>query len=68
MEQKKYCPQCKTDNIKFVEYMGVQCLVCNQCGYDERETYDVHPGERQTQREKTKFTPYRTGGGKRTLK
>ncbi len=68
MEQKKYCPRCKSDNVRLVEYMGIQCMVCNDCGYDERQMYDINPGERSTQREKTRFTPYKTGGGKRTLK
>ena len=64
----KICPVCKSTNVKEVEYMGVKCLVCNKCSYDERDTLDVYPGERNTQREKGKFTPYRVGGGQRVRK
>ena len=64
----KICPRCKSENIKEVDYMNVKCIICNDCGYDQRETYDVFPEDRETQREKRKFSPYKAGGGKRTLK
>jgi len=60
------CPKCKSEKVDSVEYMGTSMLVCQECGYDERDTYDEVPGQRNTQREKTKHSPYKTGGGKRT--
>ena len=44
--------------------MGVSCLVCNSCGYDERETYDVYPENKQSQKAKGEFSPYRAGGAR----
>ncbi len=64
----KKCPKCGSENVKIVDYMEAKCLVCDDCGYDETEELAIVPEQRETQREKTRFTPYRTGGGKRTRK
>ena len=64
----KICPECKSKNVEVVKYLGASCLVCKDCGYDERDTYDVFADERSTQREKRRYTPYRAGGGRRTSK
>ena len=43
-------------------------IKCNSCGYNELEE-DLHStDERNTQREKAKFNPYKTGGGRRGKK
>jgi len=65
---KNTCPQCHSENIKLVDYMGIACTVCNDCGYDERSLYEVYPSERTSQSAKGKFTPYKTGGGRRAQK
>ncbi len=60
------CPRCFSENITEVEYMGVRCVVCHNCGYDERNYYEVYPEERTNQKQKGKFTPYKVGGSRRT--
>ena len=71
MEFKKpsnVCPQCGSENIKIVNYMNIKCRVCSNCGFDERNLYEVYPDERTSQKEKGKFSPYKTGGKRRTIK
>ena len=63
---KTKCPKCGSKNIKIVDYMGAKVLVCKKCGYDERDSLSIVPEQRTSQREKTRHSPYRTGGGKRT--
>ena len=65
---KNACPQCHSDNIKRVDYMGISCAVCNDCGYDERNLYEVYPEEKVSQVQKGKFSPYKAGGHGRTKK
>ena len=60
------CPKCGSENIKIVDYMGAKVIVCKKCGYDETEELAIVPEQRETQREKTRYSPYRKGGGKRT--
>lgn len=48
--------------------MGVKCVVCSNCGYDESKQYDVFPEEKKSQKAKGKYTPYKVGGFKRTKK
>ena len=55
------CPRCDSEKIRIVNYMGTNVRICKDCGYDEREELDTVPEERNTQREKRKFTPYRSG-------
>ena len=45
--------------------MGAKVVVCNKCGYDETEELAIVPSQRETQREKRKFIPYKTGGKRR---
>lgn len=65
---KDHCPRCSSEDIKFASYLGKQFLVCNKCQYDERELYDVFPEERTSQKAKKEFSPYKSGGAKRTVK
>jgi len=60
----KTCPKCKS-KVELIDYMGESLIVCKECGYDERIEFDIVPEDRNTQREKTKHTPYKTGGPKR---
>ncbi|MBR9691598.1 hypothetical protein GOV06_02330 [Candidatus Woesearchaeota archaeon] len=62
----KKCAKCGSTNIKSVEFMGSKVYYCKDCGYDERDALSVVPEQRTSQREKTRHSPYRTGGGKRT--
>ena len=65
---KNKCPVCKSSNIKLVDYIGVKCVLCLDCGFDERKNYEVFPEEKVSQKAKGRYSPYRTGGGKRTRK
>lgn len=65
---KRICPRCGSENTKIVNYMGVDCLICLQCGYDEREVYNVYPDQKPTELGRGKFTPYKQGGHNRILK
>jgi hypothetical protein len=60
-----HCPNCDSDNIEIVRYMDEKCLICNDCGYDEREHYDVMPDESQRPL-KDRWSPYKAGGPRRS--
>jgi len=64
----KKCPKCKSENIKLVSYLSIKAVKCNDCDFDETKDYEIFPEQRETQREKTKFTPYKKGGIARTRK
>lgn len=62
----KKCPQCGSSEV--IEYEDdITFLVCKSCGYDELQQGTV-AGERTSQREKARFSPYKTGGKGRTRK
>ena len=67
MKSKK-CPKCKLNNIKLIDYLGVKCIICRNCGYDESKQYDVFPENKVSQKEKGRYSPYKTGGFKRNRK
>ena len=60
------CPKCKSPNVRIEEYQGIDCIVCNDCDYDESQQYEVYPEHKTSQKAKGKFTPYKAGGNKRT--
>ncbi|MBD3313949.1 hypothetical protein GF345_05900 [Candidatus Woesearchaeota archaeon] len=62
------CPKCKSADVQMVHYRGAKALVCSNCGYDEREDIDTFPEKRETQREKQRYSPYKTGGASRSGK
>ena len=65
---KKSCPKCKSSNVKLIDYLGVKCVICKKCGFDESNKYEVYPEQKISQKAKGRFTPYKTGGHKRTKK
>ena len=65
---QKRCPRCGSKDVKVVDYLGAKVLVCNKCGYDERVGLEVFPEQRETQREKRRFSPYKAGGRGRAEK
>lgn len=67
MKNKK-CPKCGSDKIKIIDYMGAKCVVCSNCGYDESAIYEVYPEQKKSQKEKARYSPYKTGGKARTRK
>lgn len=62
MPIKKYCPKCNSDKIKIINYMGVKCIVCTNCGFDESKQYEVFPEEKKSQKAKGKYNIYKVGG------
>lgn len=56
------CPKCKSRNVKTIRYRGVDCIVCDGCGLDERDIYEEHAGERRSQKAKGRYSPYKAGG------
>ena len=58
------CPRCHSD-AKTVLYMGTSAIVCDSCGYDERQELELLPGNRPTAKQRG---PYRAGGAQRTQK
>ena len=60
------CTKCKSKNTKQVKYQGIDCTVCNDCSYDERDKYEVFEEGKTSQKEKARYSPYKAGGGKRS--
>ena len=46
--------------------MGIKCVICNECGFDESKQYEVFPEENKSQKAKGSYTPYKSGGLRRT--
>jgi Zn ribbon nucleic-acid-binding protein len=60
------CPKCNSEDVEIIdEEMGF--IKCNKCGFNEIEDYDAGTDEeeRETQREKNRYSPYRQSGGRR---
>ena len=68
MKKNKACPKCSSENIKIINYMGVKCIICDKCGYDETSLYEVYPGQKTSNTEKMSYSPYKAGGPKRARK
>ncbi len=62
MAMKNKCPQCESDKIRIIDYMGVKCVVCGNCGFDESSQYEVFGEEKKSQKAKGSYTPYKSGG------
>lgn len=67
-EIKEKCPRCGSFDIEKEDYMGAICVVCNSCGFDERETYEVFTEEKTNQKHKKEYSPYKLGGKNRINK
>ena len=65
---KDKCPKCNSDRIRNIGYLSIKCIKCDNCGYDECKQYDVYPEEKNSQKQKGKFTPYKAGGPRRNKK
>lgn len=68
MPSKPQCPQCGSTNVKDLQDNGIDYIQCLKCGYDELESDDEFPHQRSTQREKGRYSPYKTGGKTRGKK
>lgn len=38
---KNMCPKCDSENVEYVTFEGLTYLFCHECGYDEREAFDM---------------------------
>ena len=63
------CPKCKSNNIEYETIDGSKFLICNDCGYDESEyLLEVYPDEKSSQKAKSRYSPYKSGGSRRAVK
>lgn len=62
------CPKCGSRNVKAQTYMGIKVVKCGNCGFDESLLYDVYPEEKKSQKAKGKYSVYKAGGSRRTMK
>jgi ribosomal protein L37AE/L43A len=59
-KQMKKCSKCGSTKIKMVEFMGSKMYYCTECGYDERDEASIVPEERTSQKEKARYSPYKS--------
>ena len=57
------CPKCGSNDLVFIDYAGIKCIVCKKCGYDERDEYALDMGEKTNQKAKGEYSPYKSGRG-----
>ena len=62
------CPKCKSRNIKHYNYLGIESIKCDTCGFDESNIYRVFPEQKTSQKAKGKYAIYKTGGSQRARK
>src|SRR3990167_7596434 len=51
MKPKK-CPKCDSEKIKIIIYLGIKCIKCGNCGYDESAQLEVYPSQKSSQKAK----------------
>jgi len=68
MKNKKKCPRCNSNEVRIIDHMGIICIVCNNCEYDESKQYEVYPEDKKSQKVKNRYTPYKVGGFGRVKK
>jgi transposase-like protein len=54
------CPKCGSEDVKKKTYAGSTFLVCKSCKYDESEEVDIVPEYDKSQKEKARYSPYRS--------
>ena len=59
------CPKCHSSRASKLEHHDLSFIQCPECGYDELEE-NSGAEVRKSQREKSRFSPYKTGGKGRT--
>jgi len=60
------CPHCGSRKAKKINYLGASCIVCPDCSYSECDQLDVIDEPKTSQKEKGRYSPYKTGGSRRT--
>lgn len=66
------CPKCRSEEIIILD-KELGFIRCNACGYSNLEEENSFSergmvGERKSQREKARYSPYKMGGKRRTKK
>ena len=64
----KRCPKCGSNDAKVYNYLGIKTIKCGNCGFDESAAYDAVPEQKTSQKAKGKYSVYKTGGPRRTVK
>ncbi len=64
VQPTRFCPRCKSQNVELGDYLGVRCVKCRDCGYDECQQYEVYPEEHG----RNWTARYKTGGPRRTMR
>jgi len=62
------CSKCGSKDIKIYNYLGIKAVKCNNCGFDERNIYEVYPEQKTSQKAKGAYSVYKKGGSLRTRK
>lgn len=68
MKKGGKCPQCGCTEIKIILDNSLEFIQCSKCGYDELEADEALPETRTSQKEKGRYSPYKTGGRRRSRK
>ena len=55
------CPQCNSPKVRRYKKEGKDCIECSECYYDSCEEDSVTADQRNSQREKTRHSPYKSG-------
>ncbi|MBI3034895.1 hypothetical protein HYY71_01100 [Candidatus Woesearchaeota archaeon] len=59
------CQKCGSKNIRIYNYLGIKAVKCGDCGFDERNVYEVYPEEKKSQKAKGEYSVYKKGGSQR---
>ena len=62
------CPQCKSENTEMYTFMGARVVRCKDCKFDEGDDLELYPEDRGSQKAKSGYSPYQSGGGRRSVK
>lgn len=61
----RHCPKCESDDVSVVTYLNIECVICNTCGFDERDELESTPEGRSSQKAKGQYSKYKVGGPRR---
>ena len=66
--KKAVCPKCRSGNVKIINYLGIKCITCRNCGFDQAGDYEIYPEAKTSQKAKARHSPYKAGGHRRASK
>ena len=64
----KKCPKCGSFNIEPYMYQSVEVIKCIDCNFDGGSDYNIAPEQKISQKAKGKYSVYKAGGHRRTIK